>query len=128
VFGLSALADAPFASFTGTVYGSSVTETGTATDVVQALRTLAASIAESASATDIIAGSPLWNPIDDSQNANWTQVPTGEIPTGMDSTFAGAAFGASPIAGLSWTYIPGVGWTLIPNNTTTNWQIIGTVN
>ncbi len=110
------------------IFPASISETGTATDIIGAAQLFGSAILETSTATDVVIGNFLWNPIDDTQNANWTLVPTNEIPTGMDSVFGGGAFASTPIAGLSWTYVPGAGWTVVTNNTTTDWQIIGTVN
>jgi len=53
VFGISSFAAAPFASLAG-IFGSSVTETATATDAVSSKQTFASAIAEAGTATDVV--------------------------------------------------------------------------
>lgn len=107
---------------------STVAETGTATDAVSSKQTFVTFVSETATATDAIVGSFLWNLIDDTQTANWTLVSTNAVAAGMDGPFGGAAFSATPFAGLSWEYVPNVGWVQVTVAPATTWQTIGTVN
>jgi len=187
VFGISAFADAPFASFAGVQFSSAsetatatdavsskqtfstlIAETGTATDAVSSTQTFVSAVSETgtstdsisssqtfvttvseagtatdavssnqgfsvavtetATATDVIVGGFLWNPIDNTQTPNWTLVSTNAVVIGMDGPFGGAAFSATPFAGLAWEYIPGSAWVDVSVNPATTWQTIGTVN
>ena len=107
---------------------STVAETSTATDAVSSKQTFVTFVSETATATDAIVGSFLWNLIDDTQTANWTLVSTNAVAAGMDGPFGGAAFSATPFAGLSWEYVPNVGWVQVTVAPATTWQTIGTVN
>jgi hypothetical protein len=105
-----------------------VAETGTATDTVSSNQTFATFVSETATATDVIVGGFLWNLIDTTQASNWALVSTNAVAIGMDGVFGGAAFSATPFAGLSWEYVPNVGWVEVTVAPATTWQTIGTVN
>ena len=107
---------------------SMVAEAGTATDVVSSNQGFAAAVTETATATDVIVGGFLWNLIDTTQASNWALVSSDAIATGMDGVFGGAAFSATPFAGLAWEYVPNVGWVDVTVAPATTWQTIGTVN
>jgi hypothetical protein len=110
------------------VFASAVAEAGTATDAVSSNQGFSAAVAEAVTATDVIVGGFLWNLIDNAQTANWTLVSTNAVVIGMDGPFGGAAFSATPFAGLSWEYVPNVGWVEVTVAPATTWQTIGTVN
>lgn len=110
------------------VFVSTVAEAGTATDAVSSNQVFVAAVTEAATATDTFVGGFLWNLIDDTQTPNWTLVSTNAVVIGMDGMFGGAAFSATPFAGLAWQYIPGSEWVEVSVDPATDWQIIGTVN
>jgi len=107
---------------------TTVSEAGTATDAVSSNQGFSVAVTETATATDVIVGGFLWNPIDNTQTPNWTLVSTNAVVIGMDGPFGGAAFSATPFAGLAWEYIPGSAWVDVSVNPATTWQTIGTVN
>jgi len=110
------------------VFASVIAEVGTATDAVSSNQGFVAAVTEAVTATDAFVGGFLWNLIDDTQTPNWTLVSTNAVVIGMDGPFGGAAFSATPFAGLAWQYIPGSEWVEVSVDPATDWQIIGTVN
>jgi hypothetical protein len=79
-------------------FQASVAETVLALDAIRTAQTFAVSISESAFGLDTLLGRELWEDIDDTQVAGWTDI---LVPTTIDSiaVFGDANFGALSFAG-----------------------------
>jgi fibronectin-binding autotransporter adhesin len=85
-------------------FNAPVVELVTGTDAVSANATFVTSIVEAASLADSVIGGYLWNPVDDSQTANWVNVNNTQSPVWTDVNNS-----------------QGVTWTPVNNAQSTNW-------
>jgi hypothetical protein len=148
MFGTNAYAQAPFASAGGNAFFVSVSESAVAQDTVAAAanfavgasisesatgaaldfvaaQTFAVSVSESASGLDALLSRELWEQIDDTQVADWTDILN---PTTIEdiAVFGGANFGVVSFAGdLQQRYDPNpVVWNEIDDTQGTTWTDI----
>jgi hypothetical protein len=99
-----------------------ITESVTATDTVQTAATVIAQIQENVAATDVILRRLLWEQIDDTEIAGWTDILKPQVVESV-MTFGGAFFGDVPYASAVTTELnPNpLLWVEINDTQTPNW-------